>query len=277
MKLGLAFFPTEHTLEPGRVGSLAEQAGFELLLFAEHTNIPVSRETPFPAGGELPAKYMQTFDPFVALTAAAAATSTIRLGTGACLLAQRDPIVTAKAAATLDQISGGRFEFGVGAGWNVEETRNHGVEPGSRFAVIREHVEAVKRIWTQDEAEFSGKHVSFEALASWPKPKQKPHPPVLVGGFGPRVLERVVAYGDGWLPNRIAGLGERIAELHELCARAGRPPLPVTVYNAPADAEQLRELEQAGVDRAAVMLESNPPEQVERDIARLGQLVEAVA
>ena len=216
MKLGLAIFPTEHTLEPGRLGLLAEQAGFELLLVVEHTHIPVSRETPFPAGGELPPKYLQTLDPFVALAAAAAATSSIRLGTGVCLLPQRDPIVTAKATATLDQMSNGRFEFGVGAGWNVEEIRNHGIEPGARFAVMREKVEAVKRIWTEDEAEFSGKHVRFDALFLWPKPKQKkPHPPVLVGGYGPRVLERVVAYGDGWLPNRINGLGPRIAELHE--------------------------------------------------------------
>ena len=154
MKLGLSIFPTEHTLEPGRLGSLAEKAGFELLLFAEHTHIPVSRETPFPAGGELPRKYLQIFDPFVAV-AAAAATSNIRLGTGVCLLAQRDPIVTAKATATLDVMSNGRFEFGVGAGWNIEETRNHGVDPGTRFALMREQVEAVKRIWTEDEAEFN--------------------------------------------------------------------------------------------------------------------------
>ncbi len=221
MELGLFIFPTEYTLDPARLARLAEERGFERLLFPEHTHIPAARESPYPGGGELPREYWHTHDPFVALATAAAVTSRIKLGTGICLVIERDPIVTAKEVASLDVLSGGRFLFGVGAGWNREEMRNHGTDPRRRFSIMRERVEAMKALWTEDEASYSGEHVSFERVWSWPKPVQSPHPPVLVGGNGEKVLDRVLAYGDEWLPNRIRSVesfAERIAELRD---RAG--------------------------------------------------------
>ena len=181
----------------------------------------MSRRTPWPGGGELPRQYSRTYDPFVALTAAAAATSELLVATGICLVIQRDPIITAKEVASLDRLSGGRFLFGVGAGWNVEEMQNHGTDPRGRFGLMRERIEAMKAIWTEDEASYHGRHVDFEPIWCWPKPVQEPHPPVLVGGNGERVLERVVAFGDEWMPNRTSGLTERAAKLQELAADAG--------------------------------------------------------
>ena len=195
MKFGVAIFPTESIQPPDEIAVMAEERGFECLLFPEHTHIPASRESVWPGGGELPSWYSRTFDPFVACMAAAAATERLLIGTGICLVIERDPVITAKEVASVDVLSGGRFLFGVGAGWNTEEMRNHGTEPSRRFSVMRERIEAMKAIWTQDEASYSGKYVGFERIWSWPKPVQKPHPPVLVGGDGPRVLDRVIAYG----------------------------------------------------------------------------------
>src|SRR5437016_11340399 len=202
MKFALAIFPTEDTQEPGELARMAEERGFESLHFPEHTHIPASRRTPYPAGGELPRQYSRTYDPFVALTAAAAATERILLATGICLVIERDPIITAKEVASLDHLSEGRFLFGVGAGWNREEMENHGTDPHRRFSLMRERIEAMKAIWTEDEAEYHGQHVSFDPIWSWPKPVQEPHPPVLVGGNGKKVLDRVVACGDEWMPDR---------------------------------------------------------------------------
>jgi probable F420-dependent oxidoreductase len=253
MKFGLTIFPTDYSIDPAELGRAAEDAGFEALFFAEHTHIPASRDTPRPGGGELPRRYWHTLDPFVALTAVAAATERLRLGTGVCLVIERDPITTAKAAASVDLVSGGRFEFGVGAGWNREEMANHGTDFRRRFTLMRERVEAIKAIWTQEEPEYHGRFVDFDPLWSWPKPVQDPHPPVIVGGTGEKVFDRVLAYGDAWMPNRVAdpaALGPRVAELRE---RAGRR-VPVTYYGAdPAD-EFVEALAAAGVDRVLLQL-----------------------
>ena len=234
MKFGVAIFPTEEAQDPGEIARMAEQRGFDCLLFPEHTHIPVSRESPYPGGGELPPEYSRTYDPFVASTAAAATTERLLIGTGICLVIERDPIVTAKEVASVDRLSGGRFLFGVGAGWNAEEMRNHGTDPGTRFGLMRERVEAMKAIWTEDEASYSGRYVNLEPIWSWPKPAQRPYPPVLVGGNGPRVLERVLAFGDEWLPNSapVDVLVARVAELNSRASELGRNAVPVSVVGA---------------------------------------------
>jgi len=216
MRFGIAVFPTEDSADPATLARLVEERGFESLFFPEHTHIPASRRTPYPAGGELPPEYSRTYDPFVALTAAAAATEKLLVATGICLVIQRDPIITAKEVASLDRLSGGRFFFGVGAGWNLEEMESHGTDPRRRFSLMRERIEAMKAIWTEDEASYHGEHVNFDRIWCWPKPIQKPHPPVLVGGNAERVLDRVVAFGDEWMPNRVSGLRERIEALQRL-------------------------------------------------------------
>src|SRR5947209_10431937 len=189
MKFGVAIFASEDVQPPAELAKMAEERGFESLWFPEHTHIPASRETPYPAGGELPPEYSRKYDPFVALSFAAAATQRLLVGTAICLIVERDPIITAKEVASLDRLSQGRFLFGVGAGWNVEEMRNHGTDPSKRFGLMRERVEAMKAIWTQQEASYSGSYVNFDRIWSWPKPLQQPHPPVRVGGNGPRALE----------------------------------------------------------------------------------------
>jgi probable F420-dependent oxidoreductase len=252
MDFGIAIFPTEDGIAIPELARLAEERGFEALFLPEHTHIPASRETPYPFGGELPDAYSHTPDPFVTLGAVAATTSTIKLGFGLCLPNQRDPIVTAKEVATLDRLSGGRVLFGVGAGWNVEEMANHGIDPRTRFGNMRERVEAMKAIWTQDEATYHGRHVNFERIWCWPKPLQKPHPPVLVGGNGPKVLERVVRWGDEWYPNRIGTDDEilgRVAELQRLAEEAGRGPIPVTINGVPRDAARIARYAEAGITR----------------------------
>jgi probable F420-dependent oxidoreductase len=276
VRLGLFIFPTEYTLGPARVARLAEERGFEALLFPEHTHIPASRETPYPSGGELPREYSHTYDPFVALTAAAAATERIKLGTGICLIVQRDPIVTAKEVASLDQLSGGRFLFGVGAGWNREEMANHGTDPRRRFDVMRERVEAMKALWTEDEAEYHGEFVDFDPVWSFPKPAQRPHPPVIVGGTGKKVLDRVVAFGDEWMPNRapVEELGGRIEELQRKAREAGRDEIPVSQFGGPRDADDLKRYEEAGVGRVFLRLASDEPGAVERRLDELAKLLD---
>ena len=195
MRFGLFIFPTDETLPPQELAPLAEERGFEALIFPEHTHIPVDH-TPFPGGGDVPRRYARTLDPFVAMTAAALASERLLVGTGICLVPQRDPIHTAKEVASVDLLSGGRVLFGVGAGWNEPETANHGTDPKQRFGVMRDRILAMKEIWTQDVAAYHGRHVSFDGVRAWPKPVQQPHPPILVGGTGPRVLDRVIAYGD---------------------------------------------------------------------------------
>ncbi|HTP18556.1 MAG TPA: LLM class F420-dependent oxidoreductase [Solirubrobacteraceae bacterium] len=275
MKFGVAIFPTPEVQPPDEIARMAEERGFERLLFPEHTHIPASRESAWPGGSELPAWYSRTYDPFVACTAAAAATERLLVGTGICLVIERDPIVTAKEVASVDVLSGGRFLFGVGAGWNVEEMRNHGTDASRRFGLMGERIEAMKAIWTEDEASYSGRYVSFDRIWSWPKPEQKPHPPVLVGGNGPRVLDRVLAFGDEWMPNRIADedLAVRIAELGARASEAGRDRIPVTVVGGLPDPAGLERLAGIGVDRIVFWLPQEGPDAVEQGF---GQYVSAV-
>jgi probable F420-dependent oxidoreductase len=261
MKLAAAVFPTDETLAPQEVAQLVEERGFESLWFPEHTHIPASRATPYPAGGDLPSMYWRSLDPFVALTAAAMATTKLRLGTGICLVIERDPIITAKEAASLDLLSGGRFEFGVGAGWNREEMRNHGTDPRKRMAVLAERVEAIKEIWTSSEASFHGEHVSFDRIWSWPKPVQDPHPPVWVGGNGPTVEDRVLAFGDGWMPN-VVDDDQLLARFDALRARADRE-IRLAINASPRRPERLERYVSAGVERAIFYLPSAGRDEIE--------------
>ena len=272
MKFGLATFPTDYAIRPAELGRLAEEHGFDSLLFPEHTHIPASRETPYPAGGELPREYSHTYDPFVALATVAAATERIKIGTGICLVVERDPIVTAKEVASLDRLSGGRFLFGVGAGWNREEMENHGTDPKRRFKLMRERIEAMKAIWTEDEAEYHGEHVDFDPIWSWPKPVQQPHPPVLVGGNGEKVLDRVVAFGDEWMPNvgrsGLDDLAQRIEELQDRAQAAGRGEVPVSGFAAPRDPETVERLQEVGFSRLFWYLPSEPREETAKRVER---------
>jgi probable F420-dependent oxidoreductase len=252
VKFGLAVFATDEGPDLGELGRLAEESGFESLFVPEHTHIPASRLSPAPRGGELPRESARTLDPFVALTAAASATERLRVGTGACLLVQRDPIVTAKAVATLDWISGGRFLFGVAAGWNAEEMRNHGTDPGRRFSLLKDRVRAMQAIWRDDEASYTGPWVQFERIWLWPKPVQSPHPPIMIAGNGPSAESRVLAYGDEWLPVARKGLEDRIAFFRERGKATERGPRPVTVYGAmPGD---VRRYADAGAHRCVFWL-----------------------
>jgi probable F420-dependent oxidoreductase len=253
VEFGVGCFATPYGLQPGALARLVEERGQESLFFPEHTHIPASRASPYPAGGELPRKYAYTYDLFVALACAAEATSRLRIGSGICLVIERDPITTAKEVASVDRISGGRFEFGVGAGWNREEMENHGTDPRERMAIMAERIESMKAIWSQDEASYHGEHVSFERIWSWPKPAQRPHPPVLVGGNGPSVFDRVLRFGDAWIPNYTGE--DLVARIGELRARADRP-IDMTVMGVPAKAAVLEQFEQAGVRRVVRWLPS---------------------
>jgi probable F420-dependent oxidoreductase len=276
MDFGVMMFPTEYSVAPAELAAMVEQRGYESLFFPEHTHIPASRITPYPAGGELPREYWHTYDPFVALTAAAAATERLRIATGICLVIERDPIVTAKEVASLDRLSGGRLLFGVGAGWNVEEMANHDTDAAERFGVLRERIEAMKAIWSKQEASYHGRHVDFDAIWSEPKPLQQPHPPILVGGNGAKVADRVLAYGDEWMPNAMpdaAALQQRIREFHERAAGAGRGGLGVTLYAAPAKAQAIADYEQAGVHRYVFLLQSTARAEAEQRLDRLDGVI----
>ena len=277
MDFGIAIFPTDYAAHPATIARLVEAYDFESLFFPEHTHIPASRRTPYPAGGELPPEYSHTYDPFVALSFAAAATERLRIGTGICLVIERDPITTAKEVASIDRLSGGRFLFGVGAGWNREEMENHGTDPGRRFSLMRERIEAMKAIWADDEAEYHGRHVDFEPLWSWPKPEQRPHPPILVGGIGERVLQRVVAFGDEWFPNfteDAEALGARIDELRRLARDAGRPEPRVTLAIPTKDPELIRRVADVGVDRYVFWVPPTEGDELERRLEERARLVE---
>jgi len=231
MRLGITMFATDRAMNVVELARAAEERGFSSLYLPEHTHIPTSRRTPSPmGGGDLPEEYRRTLDPFVALAAAAVATSRIELGTGICLVAQRDPILLAKEAATLDLYSQGRFVLGVGFGWNEEEMASHGVAFRKRRALVREKMLAVKRLWTQDAAAFDGELVKWEESWSWPKPVRKPHPPVLIGGAaGPKMFAHIAEYADGWIPIGGAGVAKALPELHAAVERAGRDPAGIAV------------------------------------------------
>jgi len=267
VKFGVAIFPPDYAISMTELAPAAEQLGFESLWVAEHSHIPTSRQSPWPGGAELPKQYWHTIDPVIALTAAALASKTIRVATGICLLVERDPIHTAKQVASVDQISNGRFIFGIGGGWNREEMADHGTEFSRRWKLLRERVEAIKIIWTQDVAEYHGEMVDFGPMWEYPKPVQKPHPPVILGGSGPRILERVVRYADGWMPNR-GEVVERIPELQRLAADAGRERIPVTYYPKPG-AEEIERVARSGVDRCIYYV---PPDGRDAALKRLDEL-----
>ncbi len=272
MKFGIAIFPTEYAISMEELAPAVEQTGFESLWVAEHSHIPTSRQSPYPAGGELPRHYWHTLDPFVALTVAALASKRLLIGTGICLLIQRDPIHTAKEAASVDIVSGGRFLFGIGGGWNREEMADHGTEFSTRWKLLREKTEAIKAIWTEDEAQYHGEMVDFGPMWAWPKPVQKPHPPIILGGNGENTLKRVIAYADGWMPNRGQAL-ERIPELRRLAEEAGRGHIPVSFYPR-ADAESIERAAEAGVERCIYYV---PPDGRAPALARLDELSKLAA
>src|SRR5262249_3398323 len=258
MKIGISMFVTDYSITPGELGSAVEDRGFESLWFPEHTHIPTSRKSPWGGGRSLPEVYRQTLDPFLSVTAAAVAPKRIKLATGICLVVERDPIHNAKQVATLDHLSGGRFIFGVGGGWNAEEMAGHGTVFETRFALMRERIEAMKEIWGKDVAEYHGSHVNFDPMWCWPKPVQKPYPPILVGGAFPHAAKRAIAYGDGWMPigGRGADLLEQLPRYRQMLAEANRDPqlAPMSVFAAPPDLDILKRYGEAGIDRAVLLV-----------------------
>jgi probable F420-dependent oxidoreductase len=268
MDFGAAIFFTDYSMGPAELARALEERGFGSLWAPEHSHIPLSRQSPFPAGGDLPKKYYDVMDPFVTLAAAAGATTRLQVATGICLVVQRDPIQTAKAVASLDQISGGRFLFGIGAGWNAEEMADHGTEFKSRFKVMQERVEAMRAIWTKSKPEYRGELVNFPPMMTWPKPVQKPHPPVIVGGAFPFGTRRAIAYGDGWVPHaRRPAYGDLInvlPEAYKLMRDAGRDPatLPITVFGVAEDRDLIQRYRDAGVARLVFNLPAAKADEV---------------
>jgi probable F420-dependent oxidoreductase len=280
MRYGLCTFPTDYSTPFPELAVLAEERGFESIWVAEHSHIPASRRTPFPGGGELPKMYYDALDPFVVLAAAAGVTRTIQLATGVCLVIQRDPIQTAKQVASLDQLSKGRFLFGVGAGWNLEEMANHGTrDPERRGTLLRERIEAMKSIWTQEKAEYHGEFVEFDPIFAWPKPVRKPHPPIHVGGAWPLAARRAVKWGDGWIPvGDPEGALRRLPEFRAMAQEAGRDPakLEVSIYFAPPDPALLGKLRDGGVVRVLLGVPTEPREKVLPILDRYAELARKV-
>ena len=256
MQFGIDIGPTEHSIDVRELGKLVEDYGFESIFFPDHTHKPA-------VSGQIARDSFHMLDPFIALTAVAGATERLKLGFGICLVIQRDPILMAKEVATLDLLSGGRVLFGIGAGWHRGEMRNHGTDPRTRFALMREQVLVMKSLWAEDETVFDGEHLSYGPIWLWPKPVQQPHPPIMVGGEGPTVLERVVNYGDEWFPNAHDGIEERVRELQWLAAAAGREPIPVTVIHTKPDIETVRRYADAGVTRCLFSLPSRGRDEIE--------------
>lgn len=271
MQFGISTFVTDEGIAPGALARGIEERGFDSLFVAEHTHIPLSRRSPYPGGGELPAKYYRTLDPFITLTAAAAATERLLLGTGVALLVERDPILTAKEVASLDLVSGGRAIFGVGVGWNREEMENHSTDPRTRGRLLDERIRAMVEIWTKDEAEFHGEYVDFDPIASWPKPVQEPHPPVYIGG-GRRAFGRVAELGDAWMPNRMPPrkLGPLLGELRDAAGR----DVPVTVFGASGEPEELEAYARLGAERVLLSLPTLPEDET---LSRLDDLAGGTA
>ena len=272
MKFGISTFVTDEGIAPGALAKAIEERGFDSLFIAEHTHIPLSRKSPYPRGGELPRKYYRTLDPFVTLTAAAAMTERLLLGTGVALLIERDPIITAKEVASLDLVSAGRTIFGVGVGWNREEMENHGTDPRTRGKLMNERIRAMIEIWTKDEAEFHGQYVDFDAIGLWPKPLQKPHPPIYVGG-GSRAFDRIAEFGDAWLAN---GLPPNKLEpmLDYLREAAGRD-VPVTVFNASSDPRDLEAYVDLSVERILLGLPTLPESETLNYLDEFAEVVAA--
>ena len=266
MKIGVYIFPTEYSISIVDLGCELEDRDFESLFVPEHTHIPASRKTPFPSGGLLPKEYSHTLDPFVALAAVAARTKKLRIGTGICLLTERDPIVTAKIVASLDQVSNGRFELGLGAGWNAEEMENHGTTYEHRFQIMVDRTKAMQTIWMENEAKYRGKFVEFDPIWSWPKPLQKPHPPILLGGETEHTLRRVVDFADGWFPrgSKLSNPKSAMDKLRYHAEKAGRDfgSLAVTVFRGLPEEAYLEECEAAGIYRVLLPLPSEDSDTV---------------
>jgi len=271
-------FPTDYAIDPAALAKEVEDRGFDSLWFPEHSHIPTSRESPYPGGGDLPRMYAHTYDPFVALTAAACATTTLKLATGICLVIERDTINTAKEVASLDRLSGGRFLFGIGGGWNREEMADHGTNPKTRMRLMGEQIKAMKELWTKEEAEFHGEFVDFDPSWAWPKPVQDPHPPVYIGGMGPGVEDRVLDFGDAWLPQRVGpdNIGqfeERANALQQRAADAGRGRIPMSLFGAETSSEALDGYRRIGLDRAIYGVSSADRDTVLGELDELAKLV----
>jgi probable F420-dependent oxidoreductase len=283
MKVDAAMFFTDASMSPAELARALEDRGFDALWAPEHSHIPLSRATPFPAGGELPKRYYEVMDPFVVLSVAAAATRTLKVGTGVCLVAQRDPIQTAKLVASLDQVSGGRFLFGVGDGWNAEEMANHGTAFATRHKLARERIEAMKAIWTQEEASYEGEMVRFAPMAAWPKPVQQPHPPIYVGGAFPYGARRALRYGDAWMPHlsrpQYADVAALIPEFRRMVAEAGRDPagFPIAIWGVKEDPAMLERDRDLGVERVIVSLASAKADAILPELDRWAALIRRVA
>jgi probable F420-dependent oxidoreductase len=268
MHIGAVMFFTTYSMAPAELGRALEERGFESLWVPEHSHVPLSRVTPYPAGGPLLRAYYDIMDPFLVLNTAAAVTTNLKIGTGVCLINQRDPIETAKLVASIDQLSGGRFLFGVGNGWNRDEMENHGTVFATRHKLSRERIEAMKVIWTQDEAEYHGEFVNFDKMNAWPKPVQQPHPPVIVGGAFPYAARRAIRYGNGWIPraDRLEkdGIGVLIEQFRQMAREAGRDQasLPITIFRVPDDLERLRFCRQIGVDRVVFSLPAEKADKI---------------
>ncbi|MFE9627723.1 LLM class F420-dependent oxidoreductase [Streptomyces sp. NPDC006527] len=266
MQFGVSTFITDQGIRPASLGTALEERAFESLFIAEHSHIPVSRRTPYPGGGELPDVYYRTLDPFVALSAIAAVTRNLRLATGIALVPQRDPITTAKEVASLDLVSDGRVIFGVGVGWNREEMMNHGADPATRGRLTDERLLAMRELWTAEKAEFHGEFVDFDPVYAWPKPVQRPHPPIYVGG-GEGAFRRVAEIGDAWLATNVSPeqLGPQIERLR---TRAGRD-VPVTVYAVPDDPGLVEGYIRLGVERVLFNLPTVPEAETVSHLDRL--------
>lgn len=267
LRVGVIIMPTDFGADPRDVARVLEDRGFESYFFPEHTHIPWSRESTFPIGTELPRVYWRNLDPFVCMGAGISVTERLRFGTAISLLAQREPILTAKTLATLDHLSGGRIEIGIGAGWNLEEMRHHGVIPERRWSFVREHALAMKEIWSAEHATFRGEFVQFDDIASWPKPKQPGGVPILIGGDTKHTVSRIAGYGDGWIPvldGDLEPLVTRIADVRRGLADRGANPVPVSVaygYNRGVRPGELEHLEAVGVHRVILAVDGLPYEQ----------------
>ena len=276
MRVGAFYFPADYGINIAELARALEDRGFDSLFVPEHTHIPASRKSPFPGGGELPKRYSHTHDPFVALAFAAAATKKLKLGTGILLVPQHEPIVTAKAIASLDQLSGGRFIFGIGGGWNVEEMENHGATYQTRFKQMREHVLAMKELWTKEEASFDGEFVKFDRVWSWPKPAQQPHPPIILGGETDHTLRRVIEYCDGWFPRPRGGFDvvKGVAHLRQMAAKAGRDPSTITtiVFGSANDAKVLESYDKAGIQSALLAIPDDSRDEILRYLDKIAPL-----
>ena len=283
MHIGAAMFFTDYSMTPAELATALEERGFESVWAPEHSHIPLTRKSEWPGGGELPKKYYDAMDPFVTLTAAAAVTKKLKVGTGVCLVNQRDPIQTAKAVASIDQLSGGRFLFGVGNGWNQDEMENHGTNFESRHKLVRERIEAMKAIWTKSKAEYHGEMVNFDPMMAWPKPAQKPHPPILVGGAFPYGARRAVRYGDGWMPLRrrkgYSEVRDLIPKFQAMAKEANRDlaSLPVSIWESKEDEGELRRDQDAGVVRVIVSLDSAKADVILPQLDRWAKLAAKVA